>query len=157
MIGSVGQPGDHGVEKGLVVDTWLIVLIVVAVVIVLALVALMMAKRRRISGLKKREQARDHLQESQMRAARADREQALAEEQAARARREKAEVEERAAMAEREARERAGKAHEERSAAEELRAKAEKLAPGLADGHDGQQRAGEPVRRDEPGGGATRR
>lgn len=138
-------------------DTWLIVVIVVAVVIVLALLALTMAKRSRVGQVKTREQAREHLQEAEVRAARADREQALAEEQAARARREKAEVEERAALAEREARERVSSAHEERSTAEELRAKAEKLAPGLADGHDGQHRAGEAVRPDETGGGATRR
>jgi uncharacterized MAPEG superfamily protein len=70
------------------VDTWLIVLIVVVVVIALALVALTMAKRNRIAGARKREQAREHLQEAQLRGARADREQALAEESAARARRE---------------------------------------------------------------------
>jgi FtsZ-interacting cell division protein ZipA len=139
------------------VDTWLIVLIVVVVVVVLALAVVAGMKRSRVSGLRKREQAREHLQEAEVRGARADREQALAEEQAARARREKAEVEERAAVAEQEARQRSAQAHDERSAAEDLRAKAEKLAPGLADGQGGQHRAGEPVRPDESGGGATRR
>jgi FtsZ-interacting cell division protein ZipA len=110
-------------------DTWLIVVIVVAVVVVLALAAVALSKRRKVSGLRKQEQAREHLQEAEVRGARADREQALAEEQA----------------------------HDERSAAEDLRAKAEKLAPGLADGQGGQHRAGEPVRPDESGGGATRR
>jgi FtsZ-interacting cell division protein ZipA len=125
------------------VDTWLIVLIVVVVVIALALVALTMAKRNRIAGARKREQAREHLQEAQLRGARADREQAL--------------VAERAARAEQEARQRAAQAHEERSAAEELRAKAEKLAPGLSDRHVAQPRDGEPTRPDESEGGATRR
>jgi predicted Holliday junction resolvase-like endonuclease len=148
-------------------DTWVIVLIVVAVVIVLALIAMTMAKRSGVAKTRKREQAREHLQEAQVRTAKADREQALAEEQAARARREKAEAEERAAVAEREARERVAQAHDERSTAEELRAKAEKLAPGLGDGHAGQQRVDQvrteqapvdqPLRPDEPGGGATRR
>ena len=152
-------------------DTWVIVLIVAAVVVVLALIALAVVKRSGVAKTRKREQAREHLQEAQVRAARADREQALAEEQAARARREKAEAEERAAVAEREARERVAQAHDERSTAEELRAKAEKLAPGLADGqaaqHRGEQERGTPVaadqgraeqqfRPDGPGG-ATRR
>jgi FtsZ-interacting cell division protein ZipA len=139
------------------VDTWLIVLIVVIVVVVLALAVVALGKRRKVSGLRKREQAREHLQEAEVRGARADREQALAEEQAARARREKAEVEERAALSEQEARQRSAQAHDERSAAEDLRAKAEKLAPGLADGQEGQRRAGEPARPDDSGGGATRR
>ena len=82
---------------------WLIVLIVVVAVIVLALAALMAAKRNRIAKTRKREQAREHLQEAQVRAARADQQQALAEEQAARARREQAEAEERAARAQQEA------------------------------------------------------
>lgn len=160
-------------------DTWIVVLIVIAVVVVLAMVALAMSKRSGVARAKKREQAREHLQEAHVRSARADQEQALAEEQAARARREKAEAEERAAVAEREARERVAQAHDERSAAEELRAKAEKLAPGLDDGHTGQRRvdqvpteqvgpdhvrteqeqvrADQPLRRDEPGGGASRR
>ena len=64
-----------------------------------------------------------------MRGARAEQEQALAEEQAARARRERAEVQERTALAEQEARERAARAGEEQAAADELRAKAEKIAP----------------------------
>jgi biopolymer transport protein ExbB/TolQ len=138
-------------------DTWVLVLIVVAVVIVAALIAVAMAKRSGVAKTRKREQAREHLQEAQVRTARADKEQALAEEQAARARREKAEAEERAAVAEREARERVAQAHDERSTAEGLRAKAEKLAPGLGDGHAGQHSSGQPLRPDEPGGGATRR
>jgi FtsZ-interacting cell division protein ZipA len=113
------------------VDTWLIVVIVIAVLIVLALIALAVAKRGSAGKARKQEQARDHLQEAQLRATRADKEQALADETAARARRERAEVEERAAQAEREARERTAHAHEERSAAQELQAKAEKLAPGM--------------------------
>src|SRR5215210_883855 len=123
-----------------------------------------MAKRRRAGGERKREQAREHLHEAQLRATRADKEQALAEEQAARARRERAEAEERATHAEREAQERAGRAHEDRSAAQELKAKAEKLAPGLRhdDARPGDRRDGEAaeevVRRDETGEtGATRR
>ncbi len=116
-------------------DTWLIVLIVVVAVVVLLLVALALSRRSKVAQNRKREQAREHLQEAQVRGAQADKEQALAEEQAARARRERAEVEERAALAEQEARERAAHAEEERAAAEELRARAEKLAPGLADSH----------------------
>lgn len=153
-------------------DTWVIVLIVVVVVIVLALGAVAMSKRSAAAGERKREQARDHLQEAQVRTARADREQASAEEQAARARRETAEAEERAAVAEREAREKVAGAHEERSTAEGLRAKAEKLAPGMNDQPPAQHRADvphtdapptearaadQPPRADEPGGGATRR
>ena len=138
-------------------ETWVIILIVVAAVIVLAVIAMTMAKRSGVAKTRKREQAREHLQEAQVRTAKADREQALAEEQAARARREKAEAEERAAVAEREARERVAQAHDERSTAEGLRAKAEKLAPGLNDGHAGPQRSEQPLRPDEPGGGATRR
>ena len=138
-------------------DTWVIILIVVAVVIVLAVIAMTMAKRSGVAQTRKREQAREHLQEAQVRTAKADREQALAEEQSARARREKAEAEERAAVAEREARERVAQAHDERSTAEELRAKAEKLAPGLNDGQAGPHRSEQPIRPDEPGGGATRR
>ena len=118
-------------------DTWVIVLIVVVVVILLAVLALAMAKRNGAAKVRKREQAREHLQESQVRAARADQQQALAEEQAARARREQAEAQERAARAEQEARELHASAHEDRSAAEELRAKAEKLAPGLTAQHEG--------------------
>jgi FtsZ-interacting cell division protein ZipA len=117
------------------VDTWLIILIVVAVVVVLALVALMAARKSKAGAHRKREQAREHLQEAQVRGARAERDHALAEEQAARARRERAEVEERAALAEQEARERAANAERDRSAAEELRAKAEKLAPGVSNEH----------------------
>src|SRR5215212_1540831 len=147
-------------------DTWVIVLIVIAVVVVLALVALTMSKRSGVAQAKKREQAREHLQEAHVRTAKADQEQALAEEQAARARREKAEVEERAAVAAREARERVAQAHDQRSSAEELRAKAEKLAPGLSESHNAQYRGdgpdaaaprtGQPARPDEAGG-ATRR
>jgi biopolymer transport protein ExbB/TolQ len=138
-------------------DTWVIVLIVIAVVVVLALIALTMSKRSGVAQAKKREQAREHLQEAHVRTAKADREQALAEEQAARARREKAEAEERAAVAEREARERVAQAHDERSTADELRAKADKLAPGLGDGQAARHPVDPSARRDEPGGGATRR
>jgi len=123
------------------VDTWLIVVIVVVAVIVLALIALMASKRSSAAKERKREQAREHLQESQVRAARADQQQALADEQAARARREQAEAQERATRAEQEAREIAGKAHEDRTAAEQLRAKAEKLAPGVSS--DGGRHAGQ--------------
>jgi FtsZ-interacting cell division protein ZipA len=156
------------------VDTWVIVLIVVVAVVLLALLALTMAKRNRINGAKKREQAREHLQEAQLRGAQAEKERAAAEEQAARARRERAEVEERSRLAEQEAQQRAGAAQEHASAADQLRAKAEKLAPGLADSHgrqsdgtptdggyaqdgrhaDEQGRAAGP---DQPAGGATRR
>jgi Tfp pilus assembly protein PilE len=117
------------------VETWQIILIVVAVLVVLALLALMAARSRKAGAHRKREQAREHLQEAQVRGARAEREQALAEEQAARARRERAEVEERAALAEQEARERVSHAEKDRSAAEELRAKAEKLAPDVVNEH----------------------
>jgi FtsZ-interacting cell division protein ZipA len=152
-------------------ETWLIVLIVVVVVIVLAVLALAMAKRNGAAKVRKREQAREHLQEAQVRAARADQQQALAEEQAARARREQAEAQERATRAEQEAREIHASAHEDRSAAEELRAKAEKLAPGLtADRHgapDGDPHdtvvqgrtpdSGLPQHTQYPEGGSTRR
>jgi uncharacterized protein (DUF3084 family) len=114
------------------VDTWVIVLIVVVVVALLALLALLLAKRSRAAGVRKREQAREHLQEAHVRGARADREQAAAEEQAAAARRELAETRERAALAEQEARERAARAGDERAEAEQLRARAEKLAPDLS-------------------------
>jgi FtsZ-interacting cell division protein ZipA len=144
------------------VDTWLIIVIVIAVLIVLALIALAVAKRGNAGKARKQDQARDHLQEAQLRTARADKEQALAEEQAARARRERAEVEERAAQAEREARERTAHAQGERSTAQELKAKAEKLAPGLShdDGHVGgahgadvtQQISREDIRREGTGG-----
>ena len=56
-------------------DTWVIVLIVIAVVVVLALIALMMSKRSGVAQAKKREQAREHLQEAQLRTAKADQEQ----------------------------------------------------------------------------------
>jgi Tfp pilus assembly protein PilE len=146
--------------------TWLIVLIVVVAVVVLALIALMAAKRNRISTARKREQAREHLQEAQVRAARADQQQALAEEQAARARREQAEAEERAARAQQEAAEMTAQAAEDRAAADQLRQRAEKLAPGLAGEQRGVARNvaahpdgvadGQPV--DGPSGsGSTRR
>jgi FtsZ-interacting cell division protein ZipA len=138
------------------VDTWLIVLIVVAIVVLVLVLALLWSKNRRIAGQRKREQAREHLQEAQVLAARADRDQALAEEQAARARRERAEVEERTALAEQEARQRAAHAGEELQRAEQLRAQAEKLAPDLSlDGHP-QHRPGDSAHPDQPGG-ATRR
>ena len=104
-----------------------------------------LAKRSRVAQLRKREQARDHLQEAQVRGAQADKEQALADEQAARARRERAEVEERVALAEQAARERSAHADEERAAADELRAKAEKLAPGVADDGASTQRVDDTV------------
>jgi hypothetical protein len=119
-----------------------------------------MAKRSRVAKVRKREQAREHLQEAQIRGARADKEQALAEEEAARARRELAEVQERAALVEQEARERAARAGEDRTAAEELRAKAERLAPDVtADGHQqAYPQDGTATYPDQPsGGGATRR
>jgi FtsZ-interacting cell division protein ZipA len=157
-------------EEEITVDTWLIVLIVVAVVVVLALLALVWSKRSKVASSRKREQAREHLHEAELRGARADKERALAEEQAARARRERAEVEERAAVAEQESRDRAARAEEDRSAAEDLRAKAEKLAPGMSrDGHhaDGDTRVHEEKMPTQPGGsvppdavggsGATRR
>src|SRR3954447_21336747 len=126
----------HGVGRGRAVDTWVIVLIVVVVVVLLVVAALVMSKRSRVAKVRKREQAREHLEEAHLRGARAEQEQALAEEQAARARRERAEVQERTALAEQEARERAARAGEEQEAADKLRAKAEKLAPDVAaDGH----------------------
>lgn len=141
-------------------DTWLIVLIVVAVIVVLAVLALMWSKRSKVAASRKREQAREHLQEAQVRGARADKERALAEEQAARARRERAEVEERAALAEQEARDRAARAHEDQSAAQDLRAKAEKLAPDLTRDDPAHRTAAADgtVPPDQAGpGGATRR
>lgn len=152
-------------------DTWLIVVLVVVAVALLALLALYLSKRSRIGTARKREQAREQLQEAQVRSARADREQALAEEQAAAARRELAEVQERAAVAEREARALSARADEDRSAADQLRARARKAAPDLV--HDGDSRpedpeqgrhaasdrpGTEPTSSDQPGsGGATRR
>ncbi|WP_209305366.1 hypothetical protein [Blastococcus sp. CT_GayMR20] len=149
-------------------DTWVIVLIVVVVVVLLALLALALSKRSRVANLKKREQAREHLQEAQVLSARADKDQALAEEQAARARRERAEAEERTALAEQEARERAARAGEQAKEAEQLRARAEKLAPDMGRDHRAHDGAtldgripdgpGHTVNPDQPGGGgATRR
>ncbi len=142
-------------RKGSVVDTWVIVLIVAVALVALALVALALAKRSRVAGAKRREQqrlqAREHLEQAQLRGAQAEKEQALAEEQAARARRERAEVEERTRLAEQQARQRAATAREHATAAEKLRAEAERLAPGLAD-QNGHAR----VTGDGPGG-ATRR
>ena len=114
-------------------DTWLVVLLVVIAVVVVLVVALAMSRRSKAGQLRKQEQAREHLQEAHVRGARADQEQALAEEQAARARRERAEVEERSVLAEQEARERAAHAGEEQARADELRAKAQKIAPDVTD------------------------
>jgi biopolymer transport protein ExbB/TolQ len=152
------------------VDTWVIVLIVIAVVVVLALLALALAKRSRVANVKKREKAREHLQEAAVLQARAGKDQALAEEQAARARRERAEAEERTALAEQEARERAARAGEQHSEAERLRAQAEKLAPGMSTdtrrenatdgrpaGEWAQPAQGSAQYPDQPEGGATRR
>ena len=58
-------------------DTWLIVLLVVIVLAVVALVALLAlyrSKRSRIGNARKRELAREQLQEAQIRSARADKE-----------------------------------------------------------------------------------
>lgn len=115
-------------------DTWIVVVLVVVAVALIALLALYLAKRSRIGNARKREQAREQLQEAQVRSARADKEQAMAEEQAAHARRELAEVQERAALAEKEARELAARADEDRTAAEQLRARARKAAPDLVSG-----------------------
>ncbi len=155
-------------------DTWLIVLLVVIVLAVVALLALYRSKRSRIGNARKRELAREQLQEAQIRSARADKEQAMAEEQAAHARRELAEVQERAALAEKEARQMAARADEDRTAAEQLRARARKAAPDLvpdagpAPGHDqqssGRHAAGPDGTADQAApteqpetGGATRR
>ena len=148
-------------------ETWLIVVIVLAVLVALVLIGLSLAKRGRAGGERKRELAREHLHEAQLRGTRAEKEEALGEEQAARARRERAEVEERAMQAEREAQERAGRAQEDRSAAQQLKAKAESLDPGLRQDdslrpsdtgpirrHDAVA-AEEPVRRDEIGESGT--
>src|SRR3954466_8738239 len=81
-----------GPTKGRIVDTWVIVLIVVAVVVLLALLALALSKRSRVAKVRKQEQPREHLQEAQVLSTRAEKDQALAEEQAARARRERAEA-----------------------------------------------------------------
>ncbi|MCZ2810242.1 hypothetical protein O2W15_02220 [Modestobacter sp. VKM Ac-2979] len=129
-------------------DTWLIVVIVIAVLIVLALVALAITKRGGASKERKREQALEHLREAEVLAARADEEQALADEQAARAQRERAEVEERTALAEKEAHEHTVHAQQERSRAAELKAKAEKLAPGLAQSEGGHARLEDGDRRE---------
>jgi predicted Holliday junction resolvase-like endonuclease len=129
----------------------------VVAVIVLAVLAMALAKRSRVGQVRKREQARENLQEAQLRGARAEQEQALAEEQAARARRERAEVQERTALAEQEARERAARAGEEQAAADALRAKAEKLAPGMSADQHLRREPGDTVNPDYPDGGATRR
>ena len=134
--------------------TWVIVLIVVVVVVLLVVLALAMARRSRVAQGRKREQAREHLQEAEMRGVRAEQEQALAEEQAARARRERAEVEERTALAEQEARDRAARAGEEQSAADDLRAKAEKIAPDLTADRHPHREPGDTVNPDYPEGGA---
>ena len=144
-------------------DTWLIVVIAIAVVAVLTVIGLALTKRGRAGEQRKREQARQHLHEAQLRGTRAEKEQALADEQAARARRERAEVDERAVQAEAEAQERSERAEEDRSAAQDLKAKAENLDPGLRHNdtrpigpHDAVA-AEEPVRRDETGGSGTMR
>src|SRR3954454_20967424 len=124
-----------------------------------------MSKRSRVANARKREQAREHLQQAQVRGAQAEKEQAFAAEQAARAPRERAEVEERTALAEQEARDRAARAGEARNEAEQLRAKAQKLAPDVvSDGPSGNGTGQTAAYRDEtphpdqPGGsGATRR
>src|SRR4051812_15036466 len=146
----------HGVGRGRAVDTWVIVLIVVVVVALLVVAALVMSKRSRVAQVRKREQAREHLEEAHLRGARAEQEQALAEEQAARARRERAEGQERTALAEQEARERAARAGEEHAAAEELRAQAQKIAPDAADARHVQRERGT-VAPQYPDGGPTRR
>jgi FtsZ-interacting cell division protein ZipA len=151
------EVANTGPRRGRTVDTWVIVLIVVVAVIVIVAVALALSKRSRVAQVRKREQARDHLEEAHLRGVRAEQEQALAEEQTARARRERAEVQERTALAEQEARERAARAGEEQSAADQLRAKAEKLAPDVAADHDLQRRPGDTADPGYPDGGATRR
>jgi hypothetical protein len=148
-------------------DTWVIVLIVVVAVVALVLLAAVLSRRSGAARARKREQAREHLREAEVRGARADKEHALAEEEAARARRELAEAQERAALAEQESRDRVARAGEDRAAADELRLKAEKLAPDVST-----ERPGGPVDRGAeypdqprdgtidpgaPSGGATRR
>ena len=59
--------------------TWLIVVIVVVAIVVLLLIALAMSRRSRTARLRKEEQAREHLQEAQVRGAQAAKEQALAD------------------------------------------------------------------------------
>ena len=137
-------------------ETWLIVLIVVAVVIALAVLAVLLSKRRHVAGARKREQAREHLQEAQVRAARAEKDQALADEEAARARRERAEVEERTALAEQQARERAERAGQQMQEAEQLRARAHELAPDL-NSEGNRDHAPGSAHPDHPEGGASRR
>ena len=113
-------------------EPWLIAVIVIAVVVLLVLAALALSRRGKAAKARKAEQAREALRDAQLRQARADKEQALADEQLARTRRERAEADERLVLAEQEAQGRATQAAADRTAATQLRAKAEKLAPGLA-------------------------
>lgn len=108
--------------------------IVLIVLVLLALVLFLLVPRMRHKKQeRKREQAREHLQEAQLRASHAKTEEAAAQEQAARARRERAEAEERAAMQEREASERAARAAEHHAQAQGLHEKARALAPDLVE------------------------
>ena len=111
-------------------EPWIIVGLVVLVLIVVGL-RLLMPRARRQKAERNRTQAREHLQDAQVRSARAESERAAADEQAARARRERAEAEERVAGEEREARERAARAEEEHAKARGLEQRARELAPDL--------------------------
>lgn len=115
-------------------EPWLIVALVIVVVIAVGVVLLVPRMRRR-GAERKRTQAREHLQEAQVRSAHAGSERAAAEEQAARARREGAEAEERVANEQREAQERAARAAQEHAEAQRLEQRARQLAPDLVDSH----------------------
>jgi len=135
-------------------ETWVIVLIVVAI---LALIAAFVLVPRMRNDAKKQEQAREHLQEAQVRSNRAEQQQASAQEQVAAARRERAEVEERAALAEREAEQKLANARSEQAQADSLHQRAEHLAPGVGSGDDGyDDRAAEPTYDDRANDGSTR-
>jgi len=132
-------------------ETWVIVLIVVAV---LALIAAFVLVPRMRNDAKKQEQAREHLQEAQVRSNRAEQQQASAQEQVAAARRERAEVEERAALAEREAEQKLADARSEQAQADNLHQRAEHLAPGVSGDGSG-DRTAEPTYDDRANDGST--
>ncbi len=115
-------------ERGIELETWIIVAVIVAVVLIAALVLMRSTKGKRDE--QKRHQAHRLRQEAQVDAAQHEREAAAADEQAARARRERAEAEQRAAELERQAEERAARAGDLRGSAEDRLRRADKLDPG---------------------------
>ena len=110
-------------------ETWLVIVLIVLALLVIAGVIWFSRVRTQQQTAARQAQAREHLDEANLRASRAQQEQATAEEQAARARRERAEAEERAAEVEREARKRLDTAEAERAEADAHYRRAEELSP----------------------------